>query len=97
MAPYNLDFGEGKQVYYDRNNRVWVFPGEDQGERARPIGLPPTLLTTTSLAKSAPPTAPIPSNDPLAAMLLSLEVHTIGATVGTLASSCSHTLPTRSC
>jgi hypothetical protein len=67
MVPYNVHLGEGSQVYYNKDTKVWVFPGEDPAERARPIGPPPTVTTTP--AKSAPPTAPVPSNDQLAALM----------------------------
>jgi hypothetical protein len=60
------DMGEGMQAYFDEKNKVWVFPGEDPAEKAKPVG-PPPMVTTP--AKPAPETASIPSNDPLAAMM----------------------------
>jgi hypothetical protein len=60
------DMGEGMQAYFDEKNKVWVFPGEDPAEKAKPVG-PPPMITTP--AKSAPESAPVPSNDPLAAMM----------------------------
>jgi hypothetical protein len=60
------DMGEGMQAYFDETNKVWVFPGEDPAEKAKPVG-PPPMVTTP--AKAAPQTAPVPSNDPLAAMM----------------------------
>jgi hypothetical protein len=60
------DMGEGMQAYFDEKNKVWVFPGEDPAEKAKPVG-PPPMVTTP--AKPAPETAPNPSTDPLAAMM----------------------------
>jgi hypothetical protein len=54
------------QAYFDEKNKVWVFPGEDPAEKAKPVGPPPMVATP---AKPAPATAPTPSNDPLAAMM----------------------------
>jgi hypothetical protein len=48
VQSYNVDLGEGMQAYFDEKNKVWVFPGEDPAEKARPIGLPPTVTTTHS-------------------------------------------------
>lgn len=61
------DLGEGMQAYYDEDKKVWVFPGEDPAEVAKPIGPPPT--TPMAAATEAPAPAPAPSNDPLAAMM----------------------------
>jgi len=65
------DMGEAMQAYYDEKRKVWVFPGEDPDEKAKPIGPPP--MTPTALA-TAPetqqtPTTPTTSSDPLAAMM----------------------------
>jgi hypothetical protein len=61
------DMGGEMQAYYDDKNKVWVFPGEDPAEKAKPIGPPP--MVSTPMENSAPQTAPPPSNDPLAAMM----------------------------
>lgn len=66
------DLGEQMQAYYDEKRKVWVFPGEDPEEKAKPIGPPPT----TPMASSPAP-APLQdespavqkSSDPLAAMM----------------------------
>ena len=59
------DLGEGMQAYYDEDRKVWVFPGEDPDEVARPIGPPPTTQQQTS----SPAPAPAPANDPLANLM----------------------------
>lgn len=64
------DLGEGMQAYYDADKKVWVFPGDDPAELAKPIGPPPitpSSATTTSVSASS---ARAPPNDPLAAMML---------------------------
>ena len=59
------DLGEGMQAYYDEKRKVWVFPGEDPDEVAKPIGPPPI----TPMAATPTP-APLPAAiDPLAAMM----------------------------
>jgi hypothetical protein len=35
--PPNADMGEGMQAYFDEKNKVWVFPGEDPAEKAKPV------------------------------------------------------------
>jgi hypothetical protein len=60
------DLGEQMQAYYDKSKKVWVFPGEDPAEVAKPIGPPPT--TPMALSSAPAPPAVIP-NDPLAAMM----------------------------
>jgi len=62
------DLGEGMQAYYDEDKKVWVFPGEDPADVAKPIGPPPTTPMADLSAAPAPPPAPA-SNDPLAAMM----------------------------
>lgn len=63
------DLGEGMQAYYDEKRKVWVFPGEDPDEKAKPIGPPPTTpMATTAQSVSAPVPAPA-TTDPLAAMM----------------------------
>lgn len=61
------DLGEGMQAYYDEKRKVWVFPGEDPDEVAKPIGPPPTM-SAKSLEEKEEPQAPTPQ-DPLAAMM----------------------------
>lgn len=67
------DLGEVMEAYYDADKKVWVFPGEDPAELAKPIGPPPTTPVVAAAAAStsngdAEPAKP-PSNDPLAAMM----------------------------
>ena len=59
------DLGEGMKAYYDEKRKVWVFPGEDPDEKAKPIGPPPTVMT----ASEKPEESPKVSKDPLAAMM----------------------------
>ena len=59
------DLGEGMQAYYDEKRKVWVFPGEDPEEKAKPIGPPPTATTAAESTEESPK-APM---DPLAAMM----------------------------
>jgi len=37
------DLGGGMDAYYDKDLQVWVFPGEDPAEKAKPIGPPPKV------------------------------------------------------
>jgi hypothetical protein len=60
------DLGERMQAYYDDDKKVWVFPGEDPAEVARPIGPPPT---TPMASSSIPAPSAASSTDPLAAMM----------------------------
>jgi hypothetical protein len=54
-----------EKAYYDEQRKVWVFPGENPDEVAKPVGPPPTAATTP-----APTPQPKPAeNDPLAAMM----------------------------
>jgi hypothetical protein len=65
------DLGGQMEAYYDKEKKVWVFPGEDPAELAKPVGPPPI----TPLASDAPPASfkPTPDSrkidDPLAAMM----------------------------
>jgi hypothetical protein len=61
------DLGEGMQAYYDEDKKVWVFPGEDPAEKARPLAPPPTPMDMTSKAEVKP--EPDMATDPLAAMM----------------------------
>jgi hypothetical protein len=65
-----LEESEDK-AYYDEKRKVWVFPGDNPDELAKPIGAPPTI-------PAAGPSTPGPTvaeeskatpNDPLAAMM----------------------------
>jgi hypothetical protein len=61
------DLGEGMQAYYDEKRKVWVFPGDDPDDVAKPIGPPPTIpAKAPEETKEEPPDAP---QDPLAAMM----------------------------
>lgn len=55
--------GDSMQAYYDKEKKVWVFPGEDPDELARPIGPPPV-----STPKAPEPERP-KNNDPLSALM----------------------------
>jgi hypothetical protein len=65
------DLGERMEAYYDEKLKVWVFPGEDPAEIAKPIGPPPTTVKNTI---NEPQTDNKDTNsntnlDPLAAMM----------------------------
>jgi hypothetical protein len=66
------DLGEGMQAYYDADKKVWVFPGDDPAELAKPIGPPPItpVVTASSLEVSPVLPGPTPKNDPLSAMMM---------------------------
>ena len=64
---HEADLGEKMEAYYDNERKVWVFPGENPEEVAKPIGPPPTPQTV-QVATPTPP-AHTMSNDPLAAMM----------------------------
>lgn len=57
--------GEEMQAYYDKERKVWVFPGEDPDELAKPLGPPPSSSTPLTTPAPAQPK----NNDPLAAMM----------------------------
>jgi hypothetical protein len=59
--------GEEMKAYFDETRKVWVFPGEDPDEVAKPVGPPP--MAGTPLASTAPATPAVDLNDPLAAMM----------------------------
>jgi len=64
------DLGEGMQAYYDEKRKVWVFPGEDPDEVAKPIGPPPTIPAALSEKEEESPKAESSTpQDPLAAMM----------------------------
>ena len=63
------DIGESMQAYYDEKLKVWVFPGEDPQEKAKPIGPPPTAVSTPKADDAGPPAQSSSSLDPLAAMM----------------------------
>ena len=76
------DLGEGMQAYYDEKRKVWVFPGEDPEEVAKPIGPPPTTPAPQAASSAGAPSgggpvasnsstspAPAAANDPLAALM----------------------------
>lgn len=62
------DTGEEMQAYYDKERKVWVFPGEDPVEKAAPIAPPPTIPRKTDVPKPAEAAQP-QANDPLSAMM----------------------------
>ena len=61
------DVGDPMQAYYDKENKVWVFPGEDPADLAKPIGPPPKVSAV--VPESPLIKAPSISIDPLAAMM----------------------------
>jgi hypothetical protein len=61
------DVGETMQAYYDKERKVWVFPGEDPAELAKPIGPPPTAPVVVAPLADAPSTPG--AVDPLAALM----------------------------
>ena len=63
------DIGESMQAFYDEKRKVWVFPGEDPEEKAKPVGPPPmTMLTPTKDADKLDESNST-SYDPVAAMM----------------------------
>ena len=55
-----------EKAYYDEKRKVWVFPGDNPEELAKPIGPPPI---TPSDKKPEPAPQPATPNDPLAMMM----------------------------
>lgn len=55
------------KAYFDEDKKVWVFPGEDPAEKAKPP--PPPPMTMSSPHEAAPAPSASTSNDPLAAMM----------------------------
>ena len=56
-------------AYYDEKSKVWVFPGEDPLEKAKPIGPPPLSIQAASHNISCGVTTDKKNIDPLAAMM----------------------------
>lgn len=56
------------QAYYDEKLKVWVFPGEDPAEVAKPVGPPPTAPAKKP-ADPPPEESEKKPKDPLAAMM----------------------------
>ena len=64
------DLGDEMQAYYDNERKVWVLPGQDPEELAKPIGPPPTALASTAPSASDDKDSKTSqSADPLAAMM----------------------------
>ena len=65
------DLGDKMEAYYDEKLKVWVFPGEDPAEKAKPIGPPPRSVqaTTKNDAKEGNSSSNTSKLDPLAAMM----------------------------
>ena len=61
------DLGEGMQAYYCPEKKVWVFPGEDPAEVAKPLPPPPTPADMAPKEEKKP--EPDMATDPLAAMM----------------------------
>ena len=55
-------------AYYDEKLKVWVFPGEDPLEKAKPIG-PPPLATNQNISCGVTTDKRDTNIDPLAAMM----------------------------
>lgn len=55
-----------EKPYFDKEQKVWVFPGDDPQELAKPVG-PPPMTPTASMPEPTP--EPEMSNDPLAALM----------------------------
>ena len=55
------------EAYFDNERKVWVFPGEDPAEVAKP--LPPPPISMPAATPESPPSPKVTSNDPLAAMM----------------------------
>lgn len=60
------DLGEKMEAYYDKEKKVWIWPGEDPDEKAKPLAPPPTMTTTKEEEKED--VKPLPT-DPLSAMM----------------------------
>lgn len=57
---------DSEKPYYDKDKKVWVFPGEDPAEVAKPIAPPPTMASVPAEPAEPEPMAPL---DPLAALM----------------------------
>ena len=58
------DPGLKMEAYYDKEKKVWVFPGDDPAELAKPLAPPPTTKTVVEQVEKS-----TESKDPLAAMM----------------------------
>jgi hypothetical protein len=58
-----------EKPYYNNELKVWVFPGEDPHEVAKPIAPPPMIPKAGDSAPAPEPSRPAAVNDPLAAMM----------------------------
>merc|ERR1712070_831423 len=65
------DLGGTMEAYYDEDKKVWVFPGEDPNEVAKPIGPPPTAVIAKAeeIKEEKEKKPDSASLDPLAAMM----------------------------
>lgn len=61
------DTGEPMQAYFDEDKKVWVFPGEDPAEIAKPPPPPPTAIKAAPKEEEKPKADM--ASDPLAAMM----------------------------
>jgi hypothetical protein len=57
---------EDEKPYYDKERKVWVFPGENPEDVAKPIAPPPTMVSAPTEPVEPAPSAPL---DPLAALM----------------------------
>jgi hypothetical protein len=58
-----------EKPYYNNELKVWVFPGEDPHDVAKPIAPPPMMPNAGDSAPVPEPSGPAAVNDPLAAMM----------------------------
>jgi len=64
------DLGGTMEAYYDEDKKVWVFPGEDPNEVAKPIGPPPTVVISKAEEVKEEEKKPDSARlDPLAALM----------------------------
>jgi len=62
------DLGEGMQAYYDEDKKVWIFPGEDPAEVAKPPPPPPTTMASAPMEEERRK-VPDMATDPLGALM----------------------------
>lgn len=64
------DTGGTMEAYFDKDLKVWVFPGEDPAEKAKPLAPPPTSTSkkVCEVDKSISATTST-ANDPLASLI----------------------------
>jgi len=63
------DLGGSMEAYFDKEKKVWVFPGEDPNEVAKPIGPPPIVAKEKEEHEEVKEKEETSSLDPLSAMM----------------------------